>query len=106
MTRELAIELLRKGSGTHFDPAVVDLFIEHLPRFEAEITARGLEAPKPTNATDKIEPSAYDVALARENAPVTAYDQIRNAHREVYALYEIARTFALRWKSRARFQCS
>ncbi|PYS78223.1 MAG: hypothetical protein DMF70_15185 [Acidobacteria bacterium] len=93
MTRELAIELLRKGSGTHFDPAVVDLFIEHLPRFEAETTARGLEAPKPTNATDKIEPSAYDVALVRENAPVTAYDQIRNAHREVYALYEIARTF-------------
>ena len=93
MTRELAIELLRKGSGTHFDPAVVDLFIEHLPRLETETAARGLEAPKPTNVRDKIEPSAYDVALARENAPLTAYDQIRNAHREVYALYEMARTF-------------
>ncbi len=94
MTRELAIELLRKGSGTHFDPAVVDLFIEHQPRFETETEARGLEAPKPTAVPhNSIEPSDYDVALARENAPVTAYDQIRNAHREVYALYEIARTF-------------
>lgn len=94
MTRELAIELLRKGSGTHFDPAVVDLFIEHLPRLETETAARGLEAREATNAPDyAIELSAYDVALVRENAPVTAYDQIRNAHREVYALYEIARTF-------------
>src|SRR5712692_6854354 len=94
MTREQAIELLRKGSGTHFDPIVVDLFIEHLPRFEMETAARGLAEPKPTNAPgNSIEPSDCDVALARENAPVTAYDQIRNAHREVYALYEIARTF-------------
>ena len=94
MTRELAIDLLRRGSGTHFDPTVVELFIEHLPRFETEIAARGLEAPKPTTTPDNsIEPSDYEVALARENAPVTAYDQIRNAHREVYALYEIARTF-------------
>jgi putative nucleotidyltransferase with HDIG domain len=94
MTREQAIELLRGGSGTRFDPAVVDLFIEHLPRFETETAARGLAEPKPTNAPgNSIEPSAYDVALARENSPITAYDQIRNAHREVYALYEIARTF-------------
>ncbi|HVS21072.1 MAG TPA: sensor domain-containing diguanylate cyclase, partial [Pyrinomonadaceae bacterium] len=66
----------------------------HLPRFEMETAARGLEEPKPTTAPgNSIEPSDYDVALARENAPVTAYDQIRDAHREVYALYEIARTF-------------
>ncbi|HSP63469.1 MAG TPA: diguanylate cyclase [Pyrinomonadaceae bacterium] len=94
MTRELAIDLLRRGSGTQFDPAVVDLFIEHLPRLEAETAARGLAEPKLTsNPDNSIEPTDYDVARARENAPVTAYDQIRNAHREVYALYEIARTF-------------
>jgi diguanylate cyclase (GGDEF)-like protein/putative nucleotidyltransferase with HDIG domain len=91
MTRERAIELLRKGSGTHFDPTVVERFIAHLPRFEQEILARKLDQPKPMS--DAIESSDYDVALARENAPVTAYDQIRNAHREVYALYEIARSF-------------
>src|SRR5437016_5068680 len=42
MSREDAIELLREDSGTQFDPAIVDLFIEHLPRFEADIAARGL----------------------------------------------------------------
>ena len=90
MTREQAIELLHKGSGTHFDPTVVERFIEHLPQFEQEIAMRGLDEPKPM---DTIPSSSDDVALARENAPVTAYDQIRNAHREVYALYEIARSF-------------
>src|SRR5713226_5809274 len=42
MPREDAIELLRGDSGTQFDPKIVDLFIKHLPCFEAEITARGL----------------------------------------------------------------
>src|SRR6266404_5836063 len=42
MTREEAIDLLRKGAGTHFDPRVIGLFIQHLPKFEAEIEARGL----------------------------------------------------------------
>src|SRR6266849_3523279 len=42
MSREEAIELLCKGSGAHFDPLIVDLFIRHLPTFEAEITAHGL----------------------------------------------------------------
>ena len=33
------------------------------------------------------------MAQARERGCYMAYDQIKNAHREVYALYEIARTF-------------
>jgi len=94
MSREDAIQLLRADSGTQFDPKIVELFIEHLPRFEAEIAARGL--------TDQIHISMpgspiaraeEQVAQARENTSFAAYDQIRNAHREVYALYEIARTF-------------
>src|SRR5256884_9235873 len=94
MNREKAIDLLRKGAGTHFDPKVVRLFTQHLPKFEAEIEARGLvdqvhlSAPRSPMATAEDQ-----VALARENASFGAYDQIRNAHREVYALYEIARTF-------------
>src|SRR5947208_2297885 len=94
MTREEAIDLLRKGAGTHFDPRVVELFTQHLPKFEAEIEARGLvdqihvSAPRGPLATVRDQ-----VALARENASFGAYIQIRNAHREVYALYEIARTF-------------
>src|SRR6266404_324038 len=94
MTREEAIDLLRKGSDTHFDPRVVELFTQHLPKFEAEIEARGLIDQIHVDAPRSPMAAAEDqVALARENASFGAYDQIRNAHREVYALYEIARTF-------------
>src|SRR5437016_3035965 len=94
MTREEAIDLLRKGAGTHFDPSVVELFTQHLPKFEAEIEARGLVDQIHVDAPRSPMAAAEDqVALARENASFEAYDQIRNAHREVYALYEIARTF-------------
>ena len=40
MNREAAIELLRNGAHSHFDPDVVELFVEHLPEFEARISAR------------------------------------------------------------------
>ena len=94
MTREEAIDLLRKGAGTHFDPRVVELFTQHLPKFEAEIEARGLVDQIHVGAPFGPMATVEDqVALARENASFGAYDQIRDAHREVYALYEIARTF-------------
>src|SRR4030095_17144972 len=45
MTRDEAVALLLRGSGNHFDPRVVELFIEHLPRFEQQIEAIGLLQP-------------------------------------------------------------
>jgi diguanylate cyclase (GGDEF)-like protein/putative nucleotidyltransferase with HDIG domain len=94
MTRDEAIALLLRGSGSHFDPNVVELFIEHLPRFEAEIASLGLPQQLPPNAA--VEPlalSEVDMAQTRERGCYMAYDQIKSAHQEVYALYEIARTF-------------
>lgn len=129
MTRDEASTLLQRGAGTQFDPTVVETFLRHLPRFEAEITEAGLDVPSfaqqecdastPVGCT--AETVATNAALAFDatvspafaSAPATeiggsgitgplaytaqgqpAYlDQIRDAHREVYALYEIARTF-------------
>lgn len=94
MTRDEAIALLRCGSGTHFDPHVVDLFLEHLPEFESQIVTQGLPQQTPTG--DVHEPFTFaqiDIAQTRERGCYMAYDQIKNAHREVYSLYEIARTF-------------
>ena len=95
MTRDEAIALLMRGSGIHFDPKVVNLFIKNLPRFEEEIATLGLEQ----GVTDEeCESSAFldaDIHQTKERlSSVLAYDQIKNAHREVYALYEIARTFS------------
>ncbi len=94
MTRDEAIALLLRGSGTHFDPAIIELFIKHLPDFEAEVAARGL--PQQLSATNVLAPFKLvqiDMAQTRDRGCYMAYEQIKNAHREVYALYEIARTF-------------
>ncbi len=94
MSRADAIDLLRRDSGTQFDPRIIDLFIEHLPSFETEIAARGLADQIHVSVPGSpLVPAAEQMAQDRENTSFGAYDQIRNAHREVYALYEIARTF-------------
>ena len=94
MTLDEATALLLRGAGIHFDPAVVEQFIKNLPRFEAEIAKRGLEHQPITHSTEPpIQLSEVDMTQTRERGSYIAYDQIKKAHREVYALYEIARTF-------------
>lgn len=94
MSRSEAISLLQKGAGTHFDPQIVEMFVDNLAQFELEIAARGLDSDiHSSNPGRPIAPAEDEVARIRENATFDAYDQIRNAHREVYALYEIARKF-------------
>ena len=91
---EDALELLRKGAGAHFDPRIVDLFVDHLSKFESEIAAEGLADEIHASVPGSpIAPAKDDQLHSHENKSFRAYDQIRNAHREVYALYEIARTF-------------
>jgi len=94
MTLDEATALLLRGAGIHFDPAVVEQFIKNLPRFETEIARRGLEHQPITPSTEPpIQLSEVDMTQTRERGSYIAYDQIKKAHREVYALYEIARTF-------------
>jgi diguanylate cyclase (GGDEF)-like protein len=94
MTMDEATALLRRGAGIHFDPVVVEQFIKHLPRFDAEIARLGLEhEPASHSLEPPIQLGAIDLSQTRERGSFIAYDQIKKAHREVYALYEIARTF-------------
>ncbi|MFN2452637.1 MAG: diguanylate cyclase [Pyrinomonadaceae bacterium] len=95
MTREEASALLLRGAGKHFDPHIVDSFLEHLPQFEAEIGALNLD--QQTLVEENLKPRALtpaEIARSKVRASSTAHlEQIKNAHSEVYALYEIARTF-------------
>lgn len=94
MTLDEATALLRRGAGIHFDPFVVEQFIKHLPRLDAEIAKLGLQHQPANYSTEPpIQLSEMDMNQTRERGSYIAYDQIKNAHREVYALYEIARTF-------------
>lgn len=94
MTLDEATALLLRGSGIHFDPVVVEQFIKNLPRFDGEIAKLGLEHQPINYSTEPpIQLSEVDLKQTRERGSYIAYDQIKKAHREVYALYEIARTF-------------
>src|SRR5215216_2904915 len=94
MTLDEATALLFRGAGIHFDPAVVEQFIKNLPRFETEIAKLGLQHQPANYSTEPpIQLSDVDMIQTRERVSYIAYDQIKKAHREVYALYEIARTF-------------
>lgn len=94
MTLDEATALLLRGAGVHFDPNVVKEFIKHLPHFEAQIAALGLQHQSLDNSLDPpLQLSSVDLIQTRERGSFVAYDQIKKAHREVYALYEIARTF-------------
>lgn len=93
MTRDEAIAFMLRGSGTHFDPHIVQLFIKHLPRFESQIAAAGLPQQLSPTEQEPLVLSDVDMDQTRERGSYMAYDQIKSAHQEVYALYEIARTF-------------
>ena len=54
LSREEAIALIFKGSGTQYDPKVASTFIAHLPEFEAEIEA-SRHLPPPTFGIEPVE---------------------------------------------------
>lgn len=94
MTREEASALLLRGAGVHFDPKVVDAFLKNLPRFDAEIVALGLDRHGSTEEGYELRSMNENSLSPNSGGAYPGYlDQIKNAHREVYALYEIARTF-------------
>ena len=94
MTLDEATAFLLRGSGVHFDPYVVEQFLKHLPQFDGQIAALGLQHQATNNSNEPpLQLSDIDMIQTRERGSFIAYDQIKKAHREVYALYEIARTF-------------
>lgn len=88
MTREQAIELIKGGSGTMYDPDVVRMFLEYLPQFEAEIRRQNKEVRQ---ARARLEGKTAAGASQNDGNQIV-FEHIRNAHREVITLYEIAQT--------------
>jgi diguanylate cyclase (GGDEF)-like protein/putative nucleotidyltransferase with HDIG domain len=88
MTRQQAIELIEAASGTRYDPEVVRAFLEHLPEFEAEIRRQKKEVQE-ARSREESKPST---GKERPDGGQMIFEHIRNAHREVITLYEIAQT--------------
>jgi len=87
MPRDAAIELLRQEAGRALDPDIVARFLARLPALEAE--ARSLDLLPPADAAEASIMERVREAEAAARAR-SVLDDISLAHREIYALYEIA----------------
>ncbi|MCC7125882.1 MAG: diguanylate cyclase [Acidobacteria bacterium] len=94
MTPEAALLLLQDEAGRALDPGVVEIFTEKLPEMTRE--AQELEAAPGRRLS--LEPTSDlgrpAVGFQSELTPKSSsvFDDIALAHREIYALYEIAQT--------------
>jgi diguanylate cyclase (GGDEF)-like protein len=90
MTDDGAIGLLRQEAGKALDPNLVQMFVDNLDalRTEAESTTDTVRTLSlPSGQSEKGRPA---VGLLPEPSNKTVFDDIALAHREIYALYEIA----------------
>ena len=92
MTRDAALGLLTQEAGSALDPTVVQRFISMLPSLSEDADqleqapARRLSM-EPTSQLGR--PAA---GFQPEGKVTTVFEDIAHAHREIYALYEIAQT--------------
>jgi diguanylate cyclase (GGDEF)-like protein/putative nucleotidyltransferase with HDIG domain len=89
MTSEAAIGLLQQEAGKGLDPQVVMLFNELLPSLQAEALQldQNLRRPAAEETGGQGQPAT---GLAPESSKKNVFEDIALAHREIYALYEIA----------------
>ncbi len=88
ISREEVRKFLINGAGTQFDPKIVDVFLRNLKKFEAAIEGENLSY---ATASQNIEDSFIHSSDAN---PKSYVEQIKRANREVFTLYELARTFS------------
>jgi diguanylate cyclase (GGDEF)-like protein/putative nucleotidyltransferase with HDIG domain len=86
---EAAVGLLKQEAGRGLDPTVVEKFIEFLPTLQAEAARleQAMRKPAPAATPSVGEPAT---GLMPEPTKKNVFDDIALAHREIYALYEIA----------------
>jgi diguanylate cyclase (GGDEF)-like protein/putative nucleotidyltransferase with HDIG domain len=94
LDRDVAVRALTDEAGGAFDPRVVEAFVAALPRLEAEAGRETGPAP-----TFSFAATPLSIGLCPLPAPAEAeaagksvFQDIALAHREIYALYEIAQS--------------
>ena len=92
LSHESALGLLRHEAGRALDPTLVDVFIGILPALIAEADAeeRKLLATGVTPAPQGS--GSTSAGLVPGGGAPNAFENIAMAHREIYALYEIAQS--------------
>lgn len=86
VSRDEARKFLVNGAGTQFDPTIVDIFCRNLAEFEERIQEEGLAY--------EFDSVAEEEAFRNASEDRSYIEQIKRANREVFTLYELARTFS------------
>jgi diguanylate cyclase (GGDEF)-like protein/putative nucleotidyltransferase with HDIG domain len=91
MSPEAAVALLQQEAGKALDPRIVELFVRELPRLMAE-AERIENAPRRLSLESTSTRGQPAVGFQNESKSPSVFEHIAHAHREIYALYEIAQT--------------
>jgi diguanylate cyclase (GGDEF)-like protein len=89
MTSESALGLLKQEAGRGLDPQVVAMFTDLLPALQQEALTldQSVRREVQEDGTPEARPAT---GLAPEVSKKNVFEDIALAHREIYALYEIA----------------
>jgi len=91
MELDAALGLLQQEAGKALDPRVVNTFVDMYPRLAAEAETSQEPARKLTRVATHAPSAQPAVGLVHESAARSnVFQDIALAHREIYALYEIA----------------
>jgi diguanylate cyclase (GGDEF)-like protein/putative nucleotidyltransferase with HDIG domain len=87
LSNDNAIELLRHEAGRALDPKLVPIFIDMLPALAQEMGVEEQQLSADEPAFEQSSAAAFGRPTPIGNS---AFENIALAHREIYALYEIA----------------
>src|SRR3954451_4426282 len=90
MSLDAALGLLRQESTKALDPRVVQTFIDMYPALQAEAEASQEPARRLTRVPTQAPAAQPAVGLVESASRTNVFEDIALAHREIYALYEIA----------------
>jgi diguanylate cyclase (GGDEF)-like protein/putative nucleotidyltransferase with HDIG domain len=92
MSEEAALALLQQEAGKALDPTVVDMFVRILPQLRVEAENHEQQTVRKLSIADETNVGTARPAtgFSHEASKSTVFEDIALAHREIYALYEIA----------------
>jgi diguanylate cyclase (GGDEF)-like protein/putative nucleotidyltransferase with HDIG domain len=92
MSEDAALALLQQEASKALDPTVVEMFVKILPQLRVEAENHEKQTVRKLSLTETTNVGAARPAtgFSHEAAKSTVFEDIALAHREIYALYEIA----------------